>query len=186
VLTIKEVDTRAFFEKIFDTGKDKITVYLPDLEYGAISVTTDTGDVSLKDIISIGDIKIEADTGDVEVENCNAENVCVEMDTGKVELREISCQNLNVEVDTGNISMIDVVAIGKFEIESDTGDVRFDRCDANEVFITTDTGDVNGSFLSDKIIFAQTDTGKVDIPKLTSGGRCEIITDTGDIKITVD
>ena len=30
------------------------------------------------------------------------------------------------------------------------------------------------------------DTGKIDVPKTTSGGKCEIITDTGNIKISID
>ena len=34
--------------------------------------------------------------------------------------------------------------------------------------------------------FTKTDTGRVDVPKTVEGGRCEITTDTGDIKITVD
>ena len=54
-----------------------------------------------------------------------------------------------------------------------------------EVFITTDTGNVDGSFLTDKVVLTQTDTGDVDVPKLTSGGRCEITTDTGDISISI-
>ena len=49
----------------------------------------------------------------------------------------------------------------------------------------TDTGDVKGSLLSEKIFIPTTDTGDVDVPKTVTGGRCEITTDTGDIKITV-
>ena len=39
---------------------------------------------------------------------------------------------------------------------------------------------------SDKIFFASTDTGSVNVPKTTTGGRCEITTDTGDIDIVVE
>ena len=50
----------------------------------------------------------------------------------------------------------------------------------------TDTGDVTGSLLSDKIFFAESDVGSVDVPKTTTGGVCEIRTDTGKIAITID
>lgn len=81
--------------------------------------------------------------------------------------------------------MENVIASGKFTCKRDTGDVKLTLCDAAELYIKTDTGDVTGSLKTDKIIFAQTDTGKVSVPKTTTGGRCEIETDTGDIKITI-
>jgi DUF4097 and DUF4098 domain-containing protein YvlB len=64
--------------------------------------------------------------------------------------------------------------------------VKFERCDASELYIELDTGDVTGSLLSDKVFIAQSDTGRVNVPKSVTGGRCEITTDTGDIKITVE
>ena len=51
--------------------------------------------------------------------------------------------------------------------------------------VSTDTGDVTGSLLSAKVFVVTTDTGTVQVPKSTAGGRCEISTDTGDIRITV-
>ena len=56
---------------------------------------------------------------------------------------------------------------------------------AAEILIKTDTGDVKGSLLSEKVFVVQTDTGSIDVPKTVSGGRCEITTDTGDIKISL-
>ena len=43
-----------------------------------------------------------------------------------------------------------------------------------------------GSLLSDKVFITETDTGNVNIPKTTDGGKCEIKTDTGDIKIKIN
>ena len=51
--------------------------------------------------------------------------------------------------------------------------------------IVTDTGDVTGTFLSDKVFIYKTDTGDVDLPRTQSGGRCDITTDTGDIRISI-
>ena len=57
--------------------------------------------------------------------------------------------------------------------------------DAEELFIKTDTGDVTGTLLSAKEFVYETDTGRVKLPETTTGGKCEIITDTGDIHIEI-
>ena len=81
--------------------------------------------------------------------------------------------------------MDNVIAAEKLSIERSTGDVKFDGSDATEIYVKTDTGDVTGSLLTDKVFITQTDTGDVDVPKTTTGCRCEIITDTGDIRIKI-
>ena len=81
--------------------------------------------------------------------------------------------------------MKNVIASEIFDIDTETGKVTFDRCDAREISVETDTGRVTGTLLSDKIFFAKTDTGDIEVPKSMSGGKCEIETDTGDIKISI-
>lgn len=49
----------------------------------------------------------------------------------------------------------------------------------------TDTGDITGTLLTEKVFAAKADTGDVDVPKTATGGKCEIITNTGDIQIKV-
>lgn len=225
-LTIKLVDERKWYEYIgINFRTPKITVYLPQGEYGNLTVSSTTGDTKIPsnhtynsiDIsASTGDvecrasalesIKIKLNTGDIDIENITAENVDLtvttgeieaksitcnsdfktKVSTGEVELKDVSCKNLSSNGNTGDITLKDVIAEEKFAIERSTGDVKFEHCDANEIFVKTDTGDVKGSLLSDKVFITQTDTGNIDVPKTITGGRCEITTDTGDIKITVD
>ena len=94
--------------------------------------------------------------------------------------------NISLKTDTGNISLDNIIATGKLVIEVDTGNVNFEACDATEIFIETDTGNVTGSFLTDKVIFAESKTGNIDIPKVIADEKCEIVTDTGNIKITIE
>ena len=70
-------------------------------------------------------------------------------------------------------------------IISNTGDVTFDHSDAKSIFVETDTGDVEGTLTSEKVFITENSTGDVDVPKSITGGRCEIITDTGDIEIEI-
>lgn len=114
------------------------------------------------------------------------ENLSLKTVTGNVSLNNIvATGKVEVEVDTGSVLLNDVITTGKIEVETDTGNVNFEACDAGEVFIETDTGNVTGSFLSDKVVFAETDTGKVDVPRIIADEKCEITTDTGNIKITI-
>lgn len=224
-LTIEVVDTRAWYEHIdIFSSSPKITVYLPQGEYGALSLKTDTGDVEIPQTLQFestdisghtGDItsyasvsetaKIKTTTGDIRVENIRAGaldlsvstgritahgitclgDLRLKVSTGNVNLTDIGCKNLLSDGSTGDISLRNVVATEKFDLERSTGDVKLEDCDAGEIFIETDTGHVTGTLLSSKIFLTETDTGRIDVPKSTTGGRCEISTDTGNIKISV-
>lgn len=186
-LTIKLVDERKWYEYIgINFRTPKITVYLPQGEYGNLTVSASTGDIDIKNL-SAENINLTVTTGEIEAKSitCNGDFKTT-VSTGEVELKDVSCKNLSSNGNTGDITLKDVIAEEKFAIERSTGDVKFERCDANEIFVKTDTGDVKGSLLSDKVFITQTDTGNIDVPKTITGGRCEITTDTGDVKITVD
>ena len=167
-LRIEIVDDQKWYEDIgIKLRTPKITVYLGKSEYGNISLETDTGNILLDNIIATGKLATETDTGNVNFEACDASEVFI-------------------KTVTGNVLLDDVITTGKLTIQTDTGNVKFEACDASEVIIKTDTGNVTGSFLTDKVVFAESNTGKIDIPKVIADEKCEIITDTGNIKITIE
>lgn len=152
---------------------------------GEISIALSTGDVRLSGI-SAGSVDIKTTTGKINAESvvC-AGNVGVCVSTGDAVLTDVSCKNLISSGSTGDLTMTGVIAAESFSIVRDTGDVRFDGCDAAVITVRTDTGKVTGSLLRDKVFITHTDTGRVSVPDSTTGGRCEITTDTGDIRITI-
>ena len=224
-LVIEVVDTREWYEHIgifFSTPK--ITVYLPQSEFGKLSVRSDTGDVKIpKDFKfrsidisqSTGDatnyasasdyIKIKTSTGDIRVENISAGmldltastgnvtaadvtsdgSVKIDISTGRTNLSNITCKNVVSDGSTGDMILKNVIAVEKISIKISTGDISLSGCDAAEIFLKTSTGDVKGNLLSDKVFFAESNTGKVNVPKTMTGGRCEIYTSTGNIKIEI-
>ena len=203
--------------------RPKVTVYLPEKAYKALSVDTDTGDVSIPDAFtfenvgiktdtgdidmsaSAGDVTLKTDTGSIRLHDMTADTLSLSTDTGctgvnnaackgtlnakvntgKTDFSEVTCANLYSKGNTGRLNLTNVTAAGEFHIERDTGDVHFEGCDAEAIFVKTDTGNVTGSFRTDKVFLTKTDTGRVDVPKTITGGRCEITTDTGNIKISV-
>lgn len=186
-LFVKLIDERKWHEHIgINFGTPKITVYLPKAEYGTVSVKTSTGNITLENI-SAEYLDLSVSTGKVAVANVTCKgDVKVKVSTGRTNITDVTCKNLVTSGNTGDVVLKNVVATEKFSVERTTGDVKFDGCDANEIVAKTDTGSITGTLLTDKIFVAQTDTGRVSVPNTTSGGRCEITTDTGNIKITID
>ena len=152
----------------------------------AVKIKTTTGRIKLENV-SATSIDLSVSTGDVAALGLTCEgDVKIGVSTGKTELIDAACKNLISDGNTGDISLKNVIASEKLSIKRSTGDVRFDACDAAEIFVITDTGDVRGSLLSEKVFIVNTDTGRKEVPDTITGGRCEITTDTGDVKITID
>lgn len=150
-----------------------------------IEIKLSTGDIRLKELAT-DQLKLTTDTGRIHINTADVgANIRIETDTGRVELTDTSCNELYAESDTGSITLKNVIGAGSFTIESDTGDITFDRSDAAEIFAQTDTGDIAGTLLSDKVFLTETSTGRISVPKTVTGGKCELKTSTGDIKIEV-
>ncbi|MBQ4263284.1 MAG: DUF4097 family beta strand repeat protein [Bacilli bacterium] len=164
-LLVEVNDNRKWYEHI-GISTSKITIYLSKNEYDEFIMESDTGNIRIKSI--------------------NANKLDLSTLTGNLKIVNTKCKNLFSESDTGNILLENVIASEKFKIETDTGDVKFKDSDASDIFVKTDTGNVTGNLLTDKVIFAESDTGNIDVPKVITDEKCEIITDTGDIKITID
>ena len=151
-----------------------------------LHLTADTGHITVEGA-SAGQMTLKASTGHVRVtEGTVAGDISARTSTGRVELTSLSCNKLEVTTSTGHIRLTDLRAAGALTAEASTGDITLLRADAASLTITTDTGDVTGSLLSEKIVFAQSDTGRVNVPRSTVGGRCEVTTDTGNITITIE
>ncbi len=185
-LVIELVNTKKWYDYIgINFGTPKITVSVPQGEYGALSVRSSTGDIHVENV-SADALDLSVSTGKVTVSNVNCEgDMKIRVSTGKTALTDITCKNVITSGNTGDISLKNVIAAEKFSIERSTGDVKLDGCDAAEIVVKTDTGNVIGTLLTDKVFIAETDTGRVDVPKTVIGGRCEITTDTGNIRIKI-
>ena len=150
---------------------------------GKLSIKVDTGDISVTSQM-LGSAEITATTGDVSISGITSGEIKIRTSTGEIEAKTVSCQSFGAKSSTGEHEYERLTVAGTLTLESSTGDISMENCDASEVKITTDTGDVEGHFLSPKVFYAKTDTGKVQVPKSTSGGLCEITTDTGNIKFS--
>lgn len=172
------------FDKIeIDGDTSDVSCFAPVAN--VLNVELSTGDIII-DGITADQVKLTTTTGEIAVNSVTAKNnIDIETDTGKVKLSNATCSNFVAESDTGTITLKNVMATDTISIESSTGDVRFEGSDANEISVRTDTGDVTGTLLSKKVFITETSTGRINVPKTTLGGKCEITTETGDINISI-
>ena len=154
------------------------------LQFESVDISLSTGDTVCRASVSER-IKIKAKTGDITLSGANAGSLDLSVTTGNVTVSDVRCASLRSDGSTGDILMKNVIADGMITIERSTGDVSFFKCDGGEISITTHTGDVFGSLISNKIFAAHSSTGDVDVPKTMVGGKCEIVTDTGNINIKI-
>lgn len=205
-LTISVTDTRQWYDHIGIHFKaPKITVCLPQQQYRTLSVKFSTGDVyipqdfrfesmdiagntgSVRNSAStLGNMQIKTNTGHIRIQGATADTMDLTVSTGEVFVADVTVkQDINIKTTTGDTDLRNVIAEGKMTVEQGTGDIDFDCCDGSEIFLKTNTGDIEGSFLTEKIFVAKSNTGDVDVPRTTTGGKCEVTTNTGDIEIEI-
>ena len=179
-----ETDTEDIVFALSQNGKCEVVCYEEENLYYSAEVVD--GTLTIKQIdernwyeyigITMGESDIIVYLPETEYKN-----LLIEVSTGDINIpKDFKFENIDISVSTGDIK--NSALADTIKIKTDTGDVKLDKCDAKEIFVKTDTGDVTGSFLTPKVFITKTDTGDIDVPKSISGGRCEIETDTGDIK----
>lgn len=182
-LTVKIVDTRKWYQYIgIHFGTPKLTVYLPQGEYGDLSIRGNTGDVQIPsdfrfgsmDVVqSTGDVTIGASvsdgltvktsTGDVRMNNVSANAIDVAVSTGKVEITDVACEDdVKIRVSTGRTTLTNVTCAAVIS-EGTTGKLIMNNVIAAETFsLKRNTGDVKFNGCDASAIYVTTSTGHVE------------------------
>ncbi len=153
---------------------------------GTVRIQTSTGGIHVEGMRA-GDLVLSATTGRITLYGVDCDGtVTLRTTTGRTDLTDVRCNRLTSGGSTGTAVLQNVVAEASISVERSTGDVKLDRCDAGELSVKTSTGSVTGSLLTEKVFVTHTDTGRVDLPATAVGGKCEITTTTGDIRIRIN
>lgn len=190
-LFINETTGDVTVPKDFSFKNIDITASTGDMKINATvadngKIHTSTGVISVEDTTA-GSLDLSASTGEIIITDvvCSGD-IITDVSTGRNDLTNVECKNLKSNGSTGEVVLKNVIASGKFTIERSTGSVVFDGSDAKEIFVDTSTGSVTGTLLTDKVFITDTSVGSVNVPKTTSGGKCEIYTSTGSINIEIE
>ena len=187
-LFIGEEDKRHWYDFFVPSWfkKPKTTVYLPSTEYATLTIDSTTGKTDIPEGFTFNDINIEKTSGKTYISGVNADKLRIDVTTGDVNLDSVKVKgDVDIKVTTGDVDLKDTVAGGDLSVKGVTGDVLFENSDAKNVTVKTTTGDVEGNLLTEKTFTTDTTTGKVRVPDSSTGGRCEISTTTGDIRIDI-
>ena len=178
-----EVDVQSQVKKTLAIELSTGDILVSGVSCERLEARTSTGNIRILDV-NCKDLTGESNTGGQLLENVQAtENIQLSCSTGSIHFTRGSCRNLTVETSSGRQTMEYVVASGDVRMQSKTGNIRLTDFDGGTISLSATTGNVTGTVLSQKIFLAQTNTGRVEVPRCTSGGTCEITTDTGDIII---
>lgn len=192
------------YSKLVITGSTGDVEIPKELSFDSIDVSLSTGDVGLF-AASAGEVTVKTSTGDILASGTEAEemtlcattgdvtvlavtctgNLAADVTTGEVTVTDTVCRKFSSCGSTGDLSLQNVCAETRLCAERKTGDVILNTSDAEQISVKTTTGDVTGSLLSEKVFITETSAGSVDVPKNASGGKCEISTTTGDIRIVL-
>ncbi|MBR5743311.1 MAG: DUF4097 family beta strand repeat protein [Clostridia bacterium] len=152
---------------------------------GSLAICTGTGKVRIENA-EAGVISLSVSTGSVSLDSVTIEGaLSISVGTGKTELAGVTCRSFASSGATGKITLKKVLVREAASIERSTGDVAFEDSDAGSLSVKTTTGSVAGTLSSEKIFSVKTTTGSVSVPDTTAGGRCEITTTTGSVRLSL-
>ena len=198
-LIIELVDSRKWYERIgVNFGASKITVHIPQGEYGSLSIRSSTSDMKIPNDFKFSSIDISSSTGDVTNYASALEGVKIKTTTGNIYTEGISAGSLELSVSTGKVVASDIVCDGDVSVNvstgktyltnitcesvmssGSTGDISLKNVIAAENFsIERTTGDVSFDGSDAAEIFVETDTGNV-VGTLLSEKVFVVNTDTG-------
>ena len=157
-----------------------------DVKAGAIDAESSSGDIRVLSL-ETADFFVKTTSGEIHLDDVSAAGIVCATGSGDQELYDISSDSLKTSSTSGEIELKNVVVAGGAIIQSTSGDIELDACDAASLSITSTSGSVKGSLVSGKDFEVHSTSGSIRVPSSEPGkGRCIINTTSGNIKIEID
>ena len=149
-----------------------------------LEIRTTTGNVTMEGVTA-QNIKLAVTTGDMRGNTLTSENITLHGEMGRLCLATVTCGTMTVEGTSLDTEMTDVTARVSLSVDTSTGDVDLQNCDAPSICLKATTGDVTARLLTGKRFIVNTRSGNVSVPENSDLGICEITTTTGDILVEI-
>ncbi len=182
MLVIKARDDRKWFDYIgINTGSSELKVYLPKSAYTSLTVSTDTGDITVPEDLTFTRSSIATSTGNINILAKIEEVLELAASTGHITVSNQELTKLGVSVSTGRIILENIKAEGRITLESSTGRTELHSVEAGGITSKGTTGD-----LLLKNVYVENDinikrnTGDVTLTSVVAGAF-DIETSTGDV-----
>lgn len=185
-LVIEDIYNKEWYKNIgINFGTPKITVYIPEGEYGSLTLKTTTGDTDIPKDFTFEGIDISQNTGKVKCLASSGGDIKIKTSTGSIKVENITAGALDLKVSTGDINTLGVECVGDVLINVSTGKVKLENVKCNDIISSGNTGDITlNKVIANKKIDIERSTGDI---KLEDVDATELIitTDTGDVKGTL-
>ena len=186
VLRIELVGKRKWYEHIgLDLDTPTVTVKIPEGEYGALTLKSNTGKVSVARGFTFTSASVKASTGNVAFAASVGGALTVKASTGDITLEDLSADSLELSVSTGSITVSNATVTHDVRLSSSTGKTSLTALRCRDLVFAGDTGDIS---LTDVIasgkLTVETDTGDVRLSRCDAA-EIEIETDTGNVTGTL-
>ena len=182
-LVIKVVDTRKWHEHIgINFGTPKITVYIPQGEYGKLSIKSSTGDVEIPKEFKFENIDISESTGNVTNYASASEDIIIKTNTGNIHVENVSANTIDLSVSTGEVTASDVTCEGDVKINVSTGKTNLTNIRCKNVVSTGNTGAISlKNVIAAEKFSIERSTGDVKFDGCDAA-EISVETDTGDVR----
>ena len=185
VLTVKRVDKRDHWTDyitIFNFHTAKITVYLPEAAYAALTLKSSTGDTEIARGLQFESITVTATTGDVTCYASAGGNIRLTTDTGDVRLQGAAASAVVISTSTGDIDAKSLTVTGAIELSVSTGDTELTSVTCLSLTSTGGTGEIElDGVLVSGLMSIKRGTGDVSLIA-SDAGEISIETGTGDVE----
>ena len=199
-LKIEETKAKSIFSFLSFVKSNKITVYLPEGEYGSLMINGTTGDVTVAESFTFesadlslstgdtaffatvsGDTKIDATTGDISLKCASVGALGIDLTTGDVSITGSEVSSLNISITSGDVNIVGLSCEGDVNITLTTGEIEMSSVECENIDVTGKTGKiVLDSVVASNNFNVKNGTGNV-LFNLCDGANIKISTTTGDI-----
>ena len=181
-LIIEINEQKSWYDYIgFQFGSPRITVYLPQAEYGALSISESTGRIEIPKDFSFERADISASTGSVVFSAAAQAAVKIKTGTGNICVENNSVGSLDLSVTTGKAAVSNVTCVGSLTINVSTGAAYLTDVACKSVLSNGTTGDISlQNVIAAEKISIERSAGSV---KFDGSDAAEIYvrTSTGDV-----
>ena len=182
-VTVERVETADALELRTTSG----TLRLEQVTAGCMTLKTSSGDMGMKDCattwVAAEVLEAESSSGSLLLERVRTGAGNLHTVSGDILLRDCSASSMILGAASGELRLEQAV-LTQGTLYTASGDIILDQLEAESVDISTVSGDVRGTLSAPMRYEVQTTSGRVDVPpSAEEGGRCRVITTSGDVKL---
>jgi hypothetical protein len=167
--------------------KNDVTITLPeDVNLSLIKTNLSFGKMTIRDV-KTGALDVRSDSGDISVSQVLADkDISIRSSFGRVAVSDATAGSLAIESDSGDIDVFGAELTDLIEVDSSFGKIRVGGVYAKSLRIDSDSGDTEATDVGlSEGLQIYSSFGDIDVSGLINGAS-KISSDSGDVTLTLE